>query len=151
MKLSELFVTVKESRDDTEYDMMNNMSKDERDWWDKMDATTKRFARMYREADMRVKYAMSYAADAKKKGWSAEKVRADIEKNHSALNEERDDDIIAKLADDIKFNWMSMDEDELFDFLKENFSPEWMKYLQGLSDEELKDTIEQAYYLARNA
>ncbi len=44
MKLSELFVTVKESRGDTEYDMMNNMSKDERDWWDKMDATTKRFA-----------------------------------------------------------------------------------------------------------
>lgn len=59
--------------------------------------------------------------------------------------------VVDELADDIRHNWMDKDEDELFTFLKKNIDDTWMTYLKDLSDADLKDAIDQAYYIAHNS
>ena len=58
--------------------------------------------------------------------------------------------IVDQLAKDILLNWIDKDEEELLAFLKDGISDTWMTYLKGLSDQELGDVIDQAYYTAHN-
>jgi hypothetical protein len=54
-----------------------------------------------------------------------------------------------RLANDIKLNWMDKSEEELVTLLKDA-NDNWMKYLKGLSAEELEGLVSQAYYTAHN-